>query len=164
MSKHIIKINSENKNLSKDLEIFNKEIKKGKWFVKYYANWCPHCVNMQRQWNNLETHDVLNNEKINIAEVEESYFDKLNYKPDAVGFPTIKLYNNGEGENFQGDRTTENMALFLSKKQSGGGKKKSKNTIKKNKKNKNTIKKNRKNKNTLKTNKKIKKLLKKIKK
>ena len=135
MVRHIVKINEQNKNVNKHLEVFNKNRNKGSWFVKYYANWCPHCTSMQSQWNNLENHATLEKKNINIAEIEESFLHKLNYKPDVLGYPTIKLYNNGEGEDFQGERSTEGMANFLSKKHLGGKrvKKTSKNKNRKNK-------------------------------
>lgn len=156
MVRHIVKIHAENKNVNKHLEVFNQNRKKGTWFVKYYANWCPHCTSMQSQWNNLENHEVLQKKNINIAEIEESFVHKLNFKPDVLGFPTIKLYNNGEGEPFQGERTTEGMSEFISKKQLGGKRNKrtsknkkqiKKNKIsRKNKKNQQKSKKNRKSK------------------
>jgi thiol-disulfide isomerase/thioredoxin len=155
MVRHIVKINAENKNVNEHLEVFNQNREKGSWFVKYYANWCPHCTSMQSQWDNLENHETLIKKNINIAEIEESFVHKLNYKPDVLGFPTIKLYNNGEGEDFQGERSTEGMANFISKKQLGGKRKKTVKTLRENKRTKHFSKKNTKrNKKNTKRNKK----------
>jgi thiol-disulfide isomerase/thioredoxin len=141
MTNHILKINNNNKNVQQHIKVFNENKNKGTWFVKYYADWCPHCTNMQSQWNNLENHDIVKNKNINIAEIEESHFSKLSSKPDVIGFPTIKLYVNGNSEDFKESRTTDSMAYFLKNKQVGSSRKskilknkrKYKNNTKKNK-------------------------------
>ena len=122
MPNHVLKINNDNSNVEEHIKIFNENKNKGNWFVKYYANWCPHCTSMQSQWNQLENHEVLKSKNINIAEIEESHFGQLSSKPDVVGFPTIKYYVNGESQDFQEARTTEGMSSFLQK-QSGGSRK-----------------------------------------
>ena len=101
MPNHVLKINNDNSNVEEHIKIFNENKNKGNWFVKYYANWCPHCTSMQSQWNQLENHEVLKSKNINIAEIEESHFGQLSSKPDVVGFPTIKYYVNGESQDFQ---------------------------------------------------------------
>ena len=136
-----IKINEKNKEVNKDINMFNQNKNKGSWFVKYYASWCPHCTNMQAEWDRLEKHELLKNKNINIAEVEESFFNKLHSQPDVIGFPTIKFYNNGSSKDFKGNRTTENMVSFLkenhkdTKNYQNGGKRNLK-SVKKNKTNK----------------------------
>ena len=109
----VIKINEKNKDVHKHINFFNQNKNKGVWFVKYYADWCPHCTHMQSDWDQLEKHEILKNKNIHIAEVEESFFNKLNFKPDVIGFPTIKLYNNGNSKDFKGNRNTDNMLSFL---------------------------------------------------
>ena len=144
MVRHVLKINSQNQNVINDLEIFKQNKNKGLWFVKYYADWCPHCTNMQSEWNSLENHEILTSKNIHIAEIEESYLNKLNFNPNVVGYPTIKLYNNGNHENFQGQRSQDGMSAFLSSKQSGGRKVKTKKNTKRNQK-KNTRRNQKKN-------------------
>ena len=137
-----IKINEKNKEINKDINIFNKNKNKGVWFVKYYASWCPHCTNMQSEWDKLEKNELLKNKNIHIAEVEESFFNKLDFKPDVIGFPTIKLYNDGDSKDFKGNRTAENMVSFLKenhkneKKYQNGGRRNLK-SVRRNKKTKN---------------------------
>ena len=140
MVTHKIKINKSNSDVHNHVNTFNKHKNNGLWFVKYYADWCPHCTNMQTEWNRLENNNLLKNNNINTAEIEESFFDHLLSKPDVVGFPTIKLYRNGISEDFKGDRTSDNMVSFLQKnteRNGRGGKRKIK-TLRKHKKNKKT--------------------------
>ena len=70
------KIDNENSNWEKELNQFNSNYKKGKWFVKIYANWCGHCQNMKPEWEKLKNeNDFFRRNDINIVEIEES---KLN--------------------------------------------------------------------------------------
>ena len=64
MPNKILKLNKENKNLIRDINYFQQNRKKGNWFVKYYANWCGHCIQIQSIWNNLETSEEIN--KLNV--------------------------------------------------------------------------------------------------
>ena len=67
--------------------------KGGIWFVWYYAEWCGHCKNMKGEW------DVLTKSPpkgINIASVESKSLPKMNNAPNVMGYPTIKLYDNGQ--------------------------------------------------------------------
>tara|TARA_Y100000991_G_scaffold191827_1_gene158967 strand:- start:471 stop:1187 length:717 start_codon:yes stop_codon:yes gene_type:complete len=156
-----IKINEKNKEVNKDINIFNQNKNKGSWFVKYYASWCPHCVNMQSEWDKLEKNELLKNKNIHIAEVEESFFNQLDFKPDVIGFPTIKFYNNGDSQDFKGNRTTENMVSFLKDNHKNGqkyqtGGRRNLKSVRRNKKTKQFSKKNtkRNNKKNTKRNKK----------
>ena len=70
--------------------------------------------------------ESLKKKGVNIADVESESFSKLNYKADIHGFPTVRIYHNGEArEDLKGERTTDNMYNFIKKYsevQRGGGK------------------------------------------
>ena len=113
MSNHILRINKENKRNEEDVKIFNNNKNKGVWFVKYYADWCPHCINMKSEWDLLTQQNLLKKNKINLAEVEETFIDKLSSQPDISGYPTLRLYKDGDGNDFKGERNLENFLHFL---------------------------------------------------
>lgn len=91
---------------------FERSMNKGIWFVWYYAEWCGHCKNMKGEW------DVLTKSPpkgINIASVESKSLPKMNNAPNVMGYPTIKLYDNGqEVEDYEGERTSQGFNNFLS--------------------------------------------------
>ena len=113
---------------SKNLNSFNNKIKKGPWLVWFYADWCGHCVHMKPEWEKLEN-ECKNNKMTNVARVNDQMKDKLhnNIGNDVMGFPTIRLYNNGKLENeYSGERNNNSFMEFLLNKI---------NTLKKNNKN-----------------------------
>ena len=98
-----------------NLNNFNNNIKKGPWLVWFYADWCGHCTNMKSEWEKLESKCKTNN-KLNIARVNDEMKDKLhnNIGNDVMGFPTIRLYNNGKLDNeYKGERDNNSLLEFL---------------------------------------------------
>jgi thiol-disulfide isomerase/thioredoxin len=90
---------------------FEKSINKGIWFVWYYAEWCGHCKNMEQEWKDFSTKPP---KGINVAKIESTIIPQMKNDPGVVGYPTIKLYNNGnEVTNYDGERTAKSFKNFL---------------------------------------------------
>ena len=111
-------------------------------FIKFYANWCGHCVSMDGDWKNL------------VEEIKNKYADKelalvaveskvINKEIDKIisgtkglgkveGFPTIGLIQNKKFTSYNGERTQKAMLAYLEtnviKKMKGGGKRRTKRT------------------------------------
>jgi len=105
-------IHSENDTSQKQIKQFNKYRNKGIWFVKYYADWCYHCQAMKPSWKQLTIKNK-NNNKINFASIEEKFHPNLIYNSNIVGYPTIRLYKNGDSIDYLGDRSLNDMQNFL---------------------------------------------------
>jgi len=135
------KIDNENSNWEKELNQFNSNYKKGKWFVKIYANWCGHCQNMKPEWEKLKNeNDFFRRNDINIVEIEESKLnDRTNQLHQSRGFPTLIYYHDGEKIDYDGeDRTKQSFINFLKRyneesRIGGGYKKRNNKSHKKNK-------------------------------
>jgi hypothetical protein len=142
MSKYLLSINKQNKNVDKDIIFFDENINKGRWFVKYYANWCGFCNQMQREWNKVKYDKIIN---CNIAEIESSYINKLKSPYGLRGFPEMLYYNNGKIISYNGGRDYNSIKTFINSQ--GGNNKNNKNNNYKNnyKNNKNNNDKNDKN-------------------
>lgn len=94
---------------SKKIKQLQEKCKKGTCLVRYHANWCPHCVNMQSQWNKY----VGGNLEHNVISFEEKAINKMNPPPSVNGYPTIKLLKGGkEVAEFNEDKTAENFKKF----------------------------------------------------
>jgi len=110
---------SDNQN---DLDKFNNSNKSGNWLVWYHADWCGHCKRMVDQWNNLKNNLGKN---VHTAKVQDEVVNKLNYKAQIQGFPTIEMRRDGHKiAEYNGDRTAEDLMKFaMSNSRQKGGRK-----------------------------------------
>lgn len=96
---------------SRHVPKLEKKINKGIWFIWYYAEWCGHCKTMSSEWDNLSKMIPKN---INLAAVESKALPSMNNKPNVIGYPTLKLYDNGnEVSDYEGERTANGFKEFL---------------------------------------------------
>jgi len=99
---------------------FEKTVKHGYTFVKFYAPWCGHCVQMAPDWNDLANHFFKNpiaGVDLTIAEVDctESSMTCLDEGVD--GYPSIKLYKDGSlVQDYFFARSLDRMKRFLAEK------------------------------------------------
>jgi thiol-disulfide isomerase/thioredoxin len=121
----IIHVNSE-----KDLNKFNKTIKKGKMMVVFVADWCGHCQHLKPIWKKMER--VM--KKTNCAKssmlvmVYSDYRERVNIPHNCNGYPTIRLYKDGKILNdWGGDWRKKGLLVKSAKKffRSSGTKKRS---------------------------------------
>lgn len=102
----IIHVNSE-----KDLNKFNKMVKKGKMLVVFVANWCGHCQHLKPIWFQMEKKIKKNKcvKKGIIAMIYSDYKDRVNVSSNCNGFPTIRMYKDGQIlKDWDGDWTSKN--------------------------------------------------------
>jgi thiol-disulfide isomerase/thioredoxin len=119
------------------MDVVNMFNKNKPIFIKFYANWCGHCVSMDGDWKNL------------VEEIKNKYADKelalvaveskvINKEIDKIisgtqglgkveGFPTIGLIQHKKFTSYNGERTKAAMLAYLetnvlNKKMKGGKK------------------------------------------
>ena len=105
--------------------------------VLFFHPSCIHCMMMKQQWESMK--NKLRNRNMNgrIYEVNGSCMDRVTHpiKDKVMGFPTIMNVNNGSfQENFEKERSMENMYNFVSQNAIRSPKKNKKNTRSKGKK------------------------------
>ena len=106
----IIKVDENNVN-----EINN--LRKGKATVLFFHPGCIHCTMMREPWEMMKKKLNSKNMQGNIYEVNGTCMDRVNHpiKENVMGFPTIMNVNNGKfQQNFEKERTMENMLDFVS--------------------------------------------------
>lgn len=109
-------INVNDSNIDK----FNKMVMKGgqKTVVKYYADWCGHCKELNRKWPKI----VNNVRKLKgngiLASVPENMIHKLQCSKSIQGYPTIRYMVSGEkkGLDYNGIREVKELTRYIKKK------------------------------------------------
>ena len=110
MSGQYLQINNNvsQSELQKNIELFNNNGNKGRWLIKYNADWCGHCNLMSTEWNNFieNNKDNLLKKGISVVEIEEKNIQNLKHNNDIYGYPTIRIIENGQqkGTDYAGKR------------------------------------------------------------
>ena len=136
----VMEVNANN------LNKFNEAVQKGEAVVKFYADWCGHCQDLNPKWNVMTSH--LKNAPGSglIASVPEDMISRVNCDSDILGYPTIRYMVGGKKrKDYNGKREVEDLEKFVKSTLGKGGKKK-KNKSRKNKTKRRKRKKSRKNK------------------
>ena len=84
MSDNIIELNEKN---------FDSSIKKGKWIIDFWAEWCGPCKIMKPHFEATAREFK---GKVNFAEVNVDENYKIANKFDIMSIPTTILFNDGE--------------------------------------------------------------------
>jgi len=82
----------------------------GVWLVEFYAPWCGHCKRLVPTWEELAT---TVKGKFNVAKVDCTVEKDVASNNGIRGFPTIKLFNNGQVTEFSGARTVDSFIDFV---------------------------------------------------
>ena len=138
----VMEVNSNN------LNKFNEAVQKGGAVVKFYADWCGHCQDLNPKWNIMTSHLKNLPGAGLIASVPEEMISKVNCDSDILGFPTIRYMVGGKKrKDYNGRREVEDLENFVkSTLGKGGKKKKNKSKRRKNKTKRTKRKRSRKNK------------------
>lgn len=81
-------------------------------FVKFYAPWCGHCKHLAPTYKSLG--DVFQEETgVIIAELDADAHRDVAQTYGVTGFPTLKIFVNGEPKDYNGDRSLEDMVEFV---------------------------------------------------
>ena len=88
--------------------------------LKIYANWCPHCIIMQNEWNVLKK---MLPKYVDVVEIEHSEIHKLTefnkkHRKSVVanGYPTIAKVEKNKVHYYKGPRDHKNMMAWIMKK------------------------------------------------
>lgn len=83
-------------------------------FVKFYAPWCGHCKKLAPDYKKLA--DVFVEEKnVVIAEVDADKYKDLARSYGVTGYPTLKLFQNGEIVDYREARDLASLVAFVNK-------------------------------------------------
>ena len=135
-----------------NLNKFNEVVQKGGAVVKFYADWCGHCQDLNPKWNIMTSHLKNTPGSGLIASVPENMISSVNCDNDIRGFPTIRYMVGGKKrKDYSGRREVEDLEKFV-KSSLGKGSKKKKNKSKRRKNKTKRRKRSRKNKTKKKKN------------
>merc|ERR1740124_1605821 len=81
----------------------------GLWFVKFYAPWCGHCKRMAPVLD--EVAPKLDG-KMSIAKVDCTSHKTLCERYKVKGFPTLKIYFDGDVFDYPGERSADSILNF----------------------------------------------------
>jgi len=87
---------------------FDATIATGKWLVKFYAPWCGHCKKLVPTWEQL----AAKAEGFSVAKVDCTVHGALCQKFGVRGYPTLKLFVDGQKHDYSGPRTIESFTQF----------------------------------------------------
>ena len=114
-----------------NLNKFNEAVQRGGAVVKFYADWCGHCQDLNPKWNIMTSHMKNAPGSGLIASVPENMISSVNCDNDILGFPTIRYMVGGKKKkDYNGRREVEDLEKFV-KSSLGKGSKKKKNKSKK---------------------------------
>jgi thioredoxin domain-containing protein 5 len=90
---------------------FAEKTKEGFWLIKFYAPWCGHCKKLAPTWDHVAKHLK---GKSNIARVDCTVHKDICATHGVQGYPTLKLFGNGEEkEKYAGPRTASGIVKYL---------------------------------------------------
>lgn len=78
----------------------------------FYADWCPHCTKVKPTWSALENENLgVSLEKVDCS--DRNNVPELAKQYNVGGFPTIMLVNNGNVQEYSGNRSKEDIMAFV---------------------------------------------------
>lgn len=113
----------------KDINEFENIIQEMPALVKIYSPNCGHCVNMASAWESLKKNPELKELNFALVAINANAIEDITLPgvKSFQGVPTIREIKKGTGEagkEYEGNRSTEDMATFIKKTfsmQKGGG-------------------------------------------
>lgn len=80
-----------------------------KWFIKFFAPWCPHCKRMADDW--VEMSDNVGDVKV--GEIDATFEERLRRKYAISGFPRMYLFDtDGKYYKYPGARNAKAFEAF----------------------------------------------------
>jgi len=88
---------------------FDSKTASGVWLVKLYAPWCGHCKRLAPTWDEL----AIQAAGFNVAKVDCTTESTVCQKLGVRGYPTIKLFVDGEPIDYKGARAIPDFLKFV---------------------------------------------------
>eukprot|EP00930_Biecheleria_cincta_P059847 TRINITY_DN45568_c0_g1_i1.p1 TRINITY_DN45568_c0_g1~~TRINITY_DN45568_c0_g1_i1.p1 ORF type:complete len:221 (-),score=50.32 TRINITY_DN45568_c0_g1_i1:54-716(-) len=94
---------------------FDDNVKRGAWFVKFYAPWCTHCQRLAPIWEKLADQAVAKDWPVKIADVDCTVSKSICEKASIKAFPTLALIVDGALKSkYHGDASVDAFQGWLS--------------------------------------------------
>lgn len=82
--------------------------------VEFYAPWCGHCKSLKPIYEKVA--EAFANEKsCVVAALDATEANSIAQKYGVTGYPTLKIFTNGEVKEYDGDRTEQEFVTYLNK-------------------------------------------------
>ena len=95
------------------------------FYIKCFADWCPHCKNMETAWNTLHNKyngTTVNGKRVFVKQMQDTNQNLSKFKSEfnvpINGFPTILRVYGGSGlapiiDQYTGERGIEALSLYI---------------------------------------------------
>ena len=90
-------------------ENFHETIKEGVIMVEFYAPWCTHCKKLEPEWESAATELK---GQATFMKFDATTDESLARGYGVKGFPTIKVFVDGEVGDYEGERTAKALVAF----------------------------------------------------
>ena len=84
-------------------------------FVKFYAPWCGHCKKMIPDYQKLAK-KMSEENSVPIVKLDATVDKEVASKYGVTGFPSLKLFKNGQPVDYKGGRTEKDIYAWINKK------------------------------------------------
>lgn len=100
------------------LKDFKNNGNRGTWFVKYSADWCGHCQDLQPTWEEFTKtqQQTLEKKGVKVVSVSDKEIASVKNKlggQEIRSFPTLHLVKDGQVTEFNKERTMEGLTSFI---------------------------------------------------
>jgi thioredoxin-like negative regulator of GroEL len=90
---------NDKNNFELDEAIFNRKATKGRWFIKHYVKWCPHCRHLAPVWNEIVKELTAQEDNpFQFGQIECDEVKDLCGKHNVQGYPTLIMFQDGKIE------------------------------------------------------------------
>jgi protein disulfide-isomerase A1 len=84
--------------------------------VDFYAPWCGHCKKLTPEYAKAAKSLAKDNPPLKLAKIDTTIHKSLGVRYKIEGFPTLKLFINGEPTDYTGGRTENDIVNWMRKK------------------------------------------------